>query len=196
MPYMFVTRNDILPPLLRIERMHEIQYVSRAFHNEEQVPKYYSAIDIPEIGIATSTNFLMTNRYYIMPKNSIYHIDIIHRTDIQGLIQYKIDSAKNLDLITISFGGFYPHNDGKVFIGSAVSYFKGATERAKELYRPYGKYLTRSFVTIKDWRGWPWKVGPETLELLRSGERFITDSDVYDYPGYKHHDLQLPEKYK
>lgn len=196
MTHMFVTRNDIIPHLLRIENMHDIQYVSESFHNEEQIPTYYSALDIPNIGIATSDSFLMSNSYLIMPKNFIYRIDTIHLVGKPSIIKYNIDISKNLDLISISFGGFYPHKKTRVFIGSGIVYFRGATEKAKELYRPYGKYLTRSFVTIKDWRNRPWKVGPEALELLRNGVRFITDNDIYDHPDYRHHDLQLPEKDK
>lgn len=196
MACMFVTRNDILPPMLRIEKMHDIQYVSEAYHSEAQIPTYFSVIDIPNIGIATRSNFVMTNSYLIMPKNSIYHIDTIGKHSPTGNRGYQVEISKHLDFISISFGGYFVHKEDRVFIGSSVGYFRGATEKAKELYRPYGKYLTRSFVTIKDWRNRPWKVGPEALELLRSGIRFITDNDIYDHPDYRHHDLQLPEKYK
>ena len=196
MTSMFVTRNDILKPLLRIETMHDIEYVSEAYHNDEQIPTYSSVIDIPNIGIATFANFVMTNSYLIMQKNDIYHIDIVHSIGSPRSIKYHACLQKNLDLITFASGGFYAHKEFDVFIGSSVGYFRGATDKAKELYRPYGKYLTRSFVTIKDWRNRPWKVGPEALELLRNGMRFITDNDIYDHPDYRHHDLQLPEKYK
>ncbi len=196
MTIMFVTRNDIIPSLLRIEKMHDIQYVSESYHTEEQIPTYYSALDIPNIGIATSESLLMSNSYIIMPKNSLYHTDISHRYTPHAFLEYHINISKNLDFVSISFGGLYPHKNDNVFIGSGIVYFRGATEKAKELYRPYGKYLTRSFVTIKDWRNRPWKVGPEALELLRNGMRFITDNDIYDHPDYRHHDLQLPEKYK
>ncbi len=196
MTRMFVTRNDILPPLLRIENMHDIQYVSEAYHSQAQIPTYFSATDIPNIGIASRSNFVMTNSYIIMPKNSRYHINTIDLYSTPGVREYHVEISKNLDFISISFGGYFPHKEDRLFIGSYVAYFRGATEKAKELYRPYGKYLTRSFVTIKDWRNRPWKVGPEALELLRNGMRFITDNDIYDHPDYRHHDLQLPEKYK
>lgn len=191
----FATRNDLLPEFSKIENLIDIQYVSRNRTEDINIPTYNYFENIPLNDKATMSGmYTMSNPYMIIPKGAKYNFDTIHRTDIQGIIEYKVEIYHNLDYLMCTFGGWYKHNKELVFIGGLIAPFKGATLNAKELYKPFSKRFCNSFVTIKDWQGWSWKVGPEALEILRSGTRFITDHspDLSD----SSHDLVLPPELK
>ena len=136
----------------------------------------------------------MSNPYLIIPKGAQYYFSTIHRTDIPGMTEYLVEVSDNLDYITCTFGGWYKHIEDLVFIGGIVGLFRGATQHAHALYKPFSRNFCNKFVTIKDWQGKSWKIGPEALEILRSGTRFITDisPDLSDPP----HDLVLPPELK
>ena len=187
----FATRNDLLPEFRKIENLIDIQYIFSDRTQDINIPTYDHFEDIPLEDIANMSGiYTMTNPYMIIPKGAPYHFSTIHRTDLPGVTEYKVIINNNLDYLMSTFGGWYIHKDESVYIAGHIGTFHNATQHAKQLYIPFSRRFCNSFVTIKDWRDWPWKVGPEALEILRTGTRLITDHS----PAQSHHshDLKLP----
>ena len=191
----FATRNDLLPEFRKNENLIDIQYVSCNSSDDINIPTYDHFEDIPlndQAGFFGT--YTMSNSYMIIPKGATYYFSTIHRTDKPGMIYYLVELHENLDYITCTFGGWYKYKQDSVFIGGTVSLYRGATQHAHALYKPFSRNFCNKFITIKDWQGKSWKIGPEALEILRSGTRFITDisPDLSD-PS---HDLVLPPELK
>ena len=191
----FTTRNDLLPEFRKIENLIDLQYIFSDRTQDINIPTYDHFGDIPLDDNANMSGiYTMTNPYMIIPKGATYHFSTIHRTDKPGVTEYKVEMNNNLEYLTCSFGGWYKHNDELVYIAGLIGTFHNATQNAKELYKPFSRRFCNSFVTLKDWRDWPWKVGPEALEILRSGTRFITDH--FPEQSQHSHDLVLPPELK
>ncbi len=192
----FATRNDLLPEFRKTEKLMDIQYISCDRTEDINIPSYAHFEDIPlndQAGFFGT--YTMSNPYLIIPKGASYHFSTIHRTDKPGVTEYKVEIFNNLDYVKCTFGGWYYYDDDElVFIASLIGTFTGATQNAKELYKPFSRNFCNKFISIKDWQGWSWKVGPEAVEMLRSGTRFITDHDPSQ--SQPSHDLVLPPELK
>ncbi len=132
----------------------------------------------------------MSNPYIIIPKGADYYISTTHLTVEPFVTEYHVNIHKNLNYVRCNFGGWYNNNGELVFIANCITTLVDSTQLARDLFKPFGKYLCRRFLTIEDWTGWQWKVGPEALKLLRAGTRFITDYEPKE--ENRSHDLVLP----
>jgi hypothetical protein len=86
-------------------------------------------------------------------------------------------------------GGLYDKN---ILIGGEVAVYSW-TPKEQPLYSSYVRLMTKGFVGIPDWCNRKWWVGPEALEMLRSGGRLLTGS--VDAPD-TYEDIKLPENLK
>ncbi len=191
----FATRNDLLLEFKKIENIVDIQYVSCERTEDINILIYNSFEDIPLVDQAMMDGiYTMSNPYMIIPKGGVFDFTTIHLSVNPYTTQYEVDISKNINYIKCTFGGWYKLKDELVFIGGFIGTYKDTTQYAKQLYKTFSRNFCNKFVTINDWEGSSWKIGPEALDILRSGARFITD--YWPSNSDPSHDLKMPSHLK
>jgi len=181
MCWFHATRNDLDPGIKRMEDQYKLKYIAETIHGNPFKDTYYSALDIPNLG-----RFQRGHRdgrmCYLVGLADCYLVAEEQRWP-QTEWDYSIDSDDNSECFSFTPGGV--KEDGSIAPGS----FTPTTliPSIRELCATYGNLLTKGFAAITDNKKNTWYVGPEALEILRSG------MDLYTLMGCD--PLTLPKKY-
>jgi hypothetical protein len=159
--FFFATVNDMLEVLKKIEQERKIKYVKGGISDSPECEFYYTAEDIPNLGVNTSGEHGVS-RFLILD----YSIPVIMEKVKQntGGVKYFINQSENKDSIVFRPSGFYStgyliHGQLDTISDSIVS---------KELQKQFKKAFTKSYTKVKRYY-----IGKEAMEFAGK-VRFIT----------------------
>ncbi len=185
----FATRADLEPGIRAIETRYPLKYVRDSSWDTSDISIYSSALDIPDLGTATS-RYLYGDVIWIMPASAELVIQPVPQS--AGGIRYFFHRQDNLSAFILWPGGWY---EGKLLGGGTCPDDRINPPEIMTLQQEFARAITKKFVKILGVNNGrnrhPWYVGPEALRALDAGTRLVT----YDIAErYAPLDLKRPEK--
>lgn len=163
----FATKADMEPGLRAFEAKCKMKYVRQNSQTSPELETYYSAFDIPTLGLATSRLTAGNDAYLMLPIDA--EVIVKHTVQTNGEHWYKPHWDQNPGIL-FRPGGWYGDD---VLMGGDV----GITSTSEAIYaywRVLGRALTKGFTVIPDLLNYKWWVGPEALVCLDKGIRLVT----------------------
>jgi hypothetical protein len=157
--YIFATRNDLIPGLQRIESKRTLRYSTAKWQRSAHFSIYRSALDIATLGISVSGDVIGSAEYWAMNEGAPLDVRAIPQEDGGTYYESFCRSA-----VLFDHGGLYMQ---RCLIPGMI-HSPGLIEGI-DLYKDFSKEVALGFTKV--YRFW---VGPEALELLKSGFRLAT----------------------
>jgi hypothetical protein len=169
--HFFATRNDLLPVFAAAQKKQALRYVNTAISSNGDFESYSDGALIPTLGLATDGSSTGTNKFLVLESTADVKVRTINHSD--GRRSFRMDQLLNNDSISFSPGGIWKPDI--MIQGTLGTAYNG--EVSAKLYRRFqyslGKYFEKVGICL---------VGPEALELLKSGMRLtISEKSPPDY---------------
>ena len=164
----FSTKTDIEPGLRLIDQKLKVKYIERGLHSSPDCVVYYSALDLPNLGLVASCAASGNPQYLVLPVETEIVIEPVKQFD--GTTLYWTGFELNRDAFWFRPGGWHGN---AALLGGDIAMLR-SSDKVYSYYRPFAQALTKGFVTMLDALRYKWYVGPEALSLLNQGIRLIT----------------------
>lgn len=174
--YFFATASDLLPALLRLEKVRDVKYFSAGIFRDPAPDAYSSGAELPGLGLSTADVSGFGNRYLILENGAMPIPREIARKDGAW---YAIDQLLNPDSMILSAGGKYGVN---ILIRGEFG-TTGLTSASKSLLNAARRAVAKDFKRVRG----TW-VGAEAHQLLEAGWRLTASA-----AGSPNCDLQLED---
>jgi len=162
--HFFGTYDDLKNGLMLIESHINLTYWLHGVFDESEPPKYNSIFDYKSLGIHSTGDHVLGDKFVVTKKETKFFIASI-KQDVGG-VKYAVDQLYNPDSIIFEAGGIYKNDflvHGRI---SSVS----SSEGSKELFKLFSK-VVKGFKKVNGWF-----VGDEAYKMLVEGKRLITIS--------------------
>lgn len=160
MNYFFALKGDLLLVLGELEAKRQVKYVQSGRLDGPEPQIWYSAADLPKLGLATGDQQAQCDDFLIVDRST--DVNISTRTMFSGDDRFDVDNGSNPDSIVFQPGGEW--NDGAVISGRFATLHK--TPASQALMRAVRSLVKKHFTRARAF----W-VGPEALAALRVGRR-------------------------
>lgn len=161
---LYATRNDYEPVIKAVEAERVIKYILTGVFDSPLPPTFYSGLDIPDLGIASTGVAVQERNYLVLDIADEVKGREIHLN--QGGVRYSVSQMENPTTITFLPGGKFEECCLiKGDIGT-VSHDPASIT----LYKAFVREFQKRFTCINDY----W-LGPEALQHLKAGMR-LTDN--------------------
>lgn len=156
----FATKEDLFPVLQRIEEKRTLKYVLTGLHFSPELTSFDSALDIPNLSIASSESAISGDGYLVVERTERVNMRPVPQNS--GGIRYAVDQLENPGTIIFLPGGIFGEN--------VLLYGRVATASSHPdslaLCRLFSASLKKSFSKIKSFY-----VGSAARKLLDQGCR-------------------------
>jgi hypothetical protein len=177
--YFYATRNDLLTVANRVESEHPIKYV-RFGHTTTLPPDSFARIvTIPGLGIASHPSAVGCCKYLVCNVDTVIkprELKTLTEADVAesiiankeslkpliGVNRYAIDQLMNPDTISFAAGGIWKD---EILLHGGIG-TASQTEVSLSHFKRFQAALRKSFTKVR-----AFYVGPEALDLLKSGMR-------------------------
>jgi hypothetical protein len=159
----FVAGSDLSEGIARAESGEALLYVRSGYYDDEPIPIYKSACDIPGIDTTPSEASSFCPLYLALPTGTEVRVETIQM--VKGGVNYKIAYGEHPEGFLIHFGGMF--EDAKLMAGSCFAYSEDADAFTR--CNSFFEQLTLGFVAVRDSRRLAYRVGSKAFELLKSG---------------------------
>ncbi len=168
----FATASDIDSGIERIEAEFNFKYIRAGYFDTGPIHVFESALSVPDLGSCADWWFPFCDHYLILPEDEEIQVDTIE-LDAGGR-RGRISADNYPTTIMIQFGGLY--GEQRLIGGSCLcnSDVPDVTSMRDEYYT----HITTGFTEMRAPSGSIWRVGPEALEMVKSGKVLQTD-DTY-----------------
>jgi hypothetical protein len=160
----FATAADMAPGIVAIERAISLDYVKAGMFTTPDVIRYPSAIDLPNFGISPRGRSAGADSNYLIVTRGMA-INVQEVAQRRGGVRYFIDHRTNPGVVFRPGGMFKQECLISGEVGTPLT-----DEVSLRVWRVFSKFFFRDFVRINLFR-----LGPEALQLLRSGFRLAQD---------------------
>jgi len=168
--YFFATRSDLEPGIRLIESEVKLKYIESGWHPYPNYQALYSALDIPNFGIASYKYFAGNPEYVVCPVETEITFKTVKKDS--GKLFNLVDIESNAGAFWFQPGGRY---DESTLVGGSQGVYSSIPE-VRKLANRFGRLLVKNFTKIKDAEDYNWYVGPEALTLFKQGAKLITDN--------------------
>src|SRR5580704_3204745 len=76
----FATKSDLMPGIAVFESKHRVKYVLTRWYDENLIPEYASALDIPNLGLTSKEWFPDLAKHVVLPAKTAVHVKTISLT--------------------------------------------------------------------------------------------------------------------
>lgn len=159
----FTTRSDLMPRIEWIEAQRDLHYAISDMYESKDIEILDSLLGVKEIGYNYTGQYITGTQFLVVERK--YKIKVEKVKQRRGGYLYAVDPFKNPHSIIFQPGGIY--NDSKLIRGNIGTVSE--SKKSIELYKFFSKGIVKGFTRIEGWY-----VGPEALELYKSGIRLIT----------------------
>lgn len=162
--YVFATREDLIPGLNRFDSLYSARYTRYGTFDSPELVILDSVVEVEELGVSArgfqgdGVGYLVVKAGEDIKPRKILRVD--------GTVWWAVDQLLNPQSILFRPAGSYL---GQAMICGEISTVSSKDEVAMDLYRKFTREVTRGFTSIKGYR-----LGPQALELFKSGMRFVT----------------------
>jgi hypothetical protein len=182
----FATRADLEPGLCAIDARLSLKYIKGSSWDTSDVPVYTSALDIPDLGVSSSSSlYNVKDTWRVMSASAEVVIRPVELS--AGGIMYSWHDKDNPSAFIVWQGGWY---EG-ILLGGGTCPTEFNPQEIVDLQRAFARTLTKGFSKLMGYCNGsnrsPWWVGPEALRERDSGVRMITYID----PGERYAYLDL-----
>ena len=164
------TLNDLTPRLQQIESRFALKYIPMGWQKNAAGEIFTSVFDIPDLGVSKSGHFRLNDGFLVCPVESEFVIRSIPQ--YAGGIQYMVDTASNSGAF-----GFYPGGmSGQDRLIGGFLWPNTVEPSVRKLCFRFSHLLLKGFEKVLDAQHYPWWVGPEAMQLLRSDCTLVTST--------------------
>lgn len=157
----YATADDMLPALLRVDRIVTIKYAVAGSSDQAIFPEFRPCTAIPRFGVVDEDDWNLTPCYMVMDATQRVKMEKVKQHG--GGIKYVADANKNRNVLLFSPSGIY--QDRAIICGKIGR--TDSTQVARQLYKLFVGELLRGFSRVSVY----W-IGASAMCLLRSGWRF------------------------
>lgn len=102
--YFFMTRDDLLHMLTRVEESIKVKYIENAAYYSKDIPIYDSLTDYEYLGIS-KTGDHQSDSFLVLEKSEELHPE--ERLQSDGKTRYLVDQSNHPDSAALWLGGMY-----------------------------------------------------------------------------------------
>ena len=159
----YATARDLMPVLSLLEARKKLQYTPMHHVMSDRAQLYFSYANIPDFGRTYDPTAIMNPTYLVALQGTAVQVETIHlRT---GGVNFSIGQDLNKDTVTLSPGGMYGRE--ALLYGSIATVSE--SDASFNLYDFMVEPYIARFAKVHEFF-----LGPEALELWRSGLRLTT----------------------
>ena len=146
---------------MAIERAINLDYVQAGMFTTKDVIRYPSALDLPDLGISRKGS--SDADYLVVPRGTPINVQEVAQR--RGGVRYFVDLSTNTGVVFRPGGMFKKECLISGEVGTPLT-----DEVSLRVWKVFSKFFFRDFVRVNLVR-----LGPEALQLLRSGFRLAQD---------------------
>lgn len=137
----FAILEDISPILKSIEESNNYQYYKMGIFPKNEIIKYYSIFDVPNLGVTYSGDWNRIDSYLMLPiEKEINLREIELRT---GEIKYAIDQMINISSMEVKIGGVFTDKEN-VIVAGRISIISD-NDFSNSIYKLFSNKIKKEF---------------------------------------------------
>lgn len=160
--YFFMTRDDLLHMLTRVEESIGVKYIENTAHYSRDIPILDSLTDYEYLGISRTGDH-QSESFFVLEKFEELHPE--ERLQFDGRMRYLVDQSNHPDSVALWLGGMY--RDKFLVCGHMGTI--SASDKSKRLFNVFRKYI-KSQCKYKSGR----YCYSENVKEISDGVRLIT----------------------